>query len=84
MRVHRPLAVCLLLFAPAAFAQSAGITGRVIDRTGAVVPGTSITVISAATGAERKVVTNEDGYYTVPLLPPANIALPSSTSASSP
>ena len=70
MRVHRPLAVCLLLFAPAGFAQSAGITGRVTDRTGAVVPGTSITVISAATGAERKVVTNEDGYYTVPLLLP--------------
>ena len=40
MPVHRPLAVCLLLFAPAAFAQSAAITGRVTDRTGAVVPGT--------------------------------------------
>jgi hypothetical protein len=61
----------LILFAAgSAYAQTARITGRVTDATGAVVPGTSITVTNAGTGAERKVSANEDGYYTVPLLPP--------------
>ncbi len=70
--VLRP-ALCALLatvVAPWCLAQTAQITGRVTDSTGAVIPGTSITVTNVATGAERKVTTNEVGYYTVPLLPP--------------
>ena len=51
-------------------AQTAEITGRVTDATGAVVPGTNITVTSVGTGAERKVSANQDGYYAVPLLLP--------------
>ena len=50
--------------------QTAQITGRVTDATGAVVPGTAITVTNAATGIERKASTNEAGYYTAPLLLP--------------
>ncbi len=56
-------------------AQSARIAGRVTDATGAVVPGTKITVTNAGTGAERKVSVNEDGYYTVPLLLPGEYRL---------
>ena len=52
------------------FAQTATITGRVTDPTGAVIPGTKITVTNEATGVSRTVETNETGYYTVPLLPP--------------
>ncbi len=70
MRASRKLGIFAILFAWNAFAQSARITGRVTDVTGAVVPGTLITVTSASTGAERKVTTNQEGYYTVPLLLP--------------
>ncbi len=53
-----------------AFGQTSQVTGRVTDPTGAVIPGAQITVLNVATGVDRKVNTNEDGYYTVPLLPP--------------
>src|SRR5258708_4318252 len=59
-----------LIAAGTAFAQTAQITGRVTDATGAVVPGTSIVVTNVGTAADRSVTTNQDGYYTVPLLPP--------------
>ena len=51
-------------------AQTALITGRVTDASGAVVPATSITVTNVATASDRKVATNEDGYYTVAQLLP--------------
>ena len=41
------------------------ILGTVADATGAVVPGTNITVTNAATTNERKVSANADGYYSV-------------------
>jgi hypothetical protein len=74
-RFKRLISACLLgfaaFFAPGhALAQTAQITGRVTDATGAVVPATSITVTNVATAIDRKVSTNEDGYYTVPLLLP--------------
>lgn len=64
------LALVAILFSVALSAQTATVTGRVADTTGAVVPGTKISVINIATGAERIVSANEVGYYTVPLLPP--------------
>jgi hypothetical protein len=60
----------LALFAAGAAAQSARIGGRVTDRSGSVVPLTSVTVTNAETGAGRKVTTNDEGYYVVPLLQP--------------
>ena len=72
--------LALFFAAVTANAQTARITGRITDATGAVVPGTSITVINAGTAAERRVDANEDGYYTVPLLPPGEyrlVAIPS-------
>ncbi len=66
--------LCVLLvlecLAPLSFGQTAQVTGRVTDSTGAVVPGVAITVTNVATGVDRKAATNEAGYYTVPLLPP--------------
>jgi len=56
--------------APAAYAQTAQVTGRVTDTTDAVIPGTTIRVINVATAASREVTTNAVGYCTVPLLPP--------------
>src|SRR5216684_1911250 len=72
--------VLLLLFAwdlpPSAFAQSAAnLTGTIVDQNGAVVPGVNVTISNTATGLQRQVVTNEEGYFIVPALPPANYAL---------
>src|SRR5262245_43898554 len=72
-------ALAVLLFASAAIAQvtTATITGRVVDPQGAVVPGAKVTVTHRGTGAERSVVTNSDGEYTITTLPPGryNIAV---------
>lgn len=55
---------------PEAFAQNAQITGRITDASGAVIPGTYITLTNTGTGVDRKVTASDDGYYTVPLLLP--------------
>jgi len=46
------------------------IVGAVKDQTGAVIVGAEVTVVSRATGDQRRVVTNNEGNYSVPLLPP--------------
>ena len=66
------LVLLLGALACAAFAQTATITGRVSDTTGALIPGVPITVTNVATGVDRKTATNESGYYAVPLLPPGS------------
>src|SRR3954452_16139142 len=45
------------------------ITGTTTDQTGSVLPGVTVTVKNADTGAARSVVTNEAGVYTASLLP---------------
>ena len=64
--------VASILFAVGAFAQTAQLSGRITDSTGATVPGTSLTLRNIATGAERQTQTNELGLYNVPLLPPGS------------
>ncbi|MDX1984814.1 MAG: carboxypeptidase regulatory-like domain-containing protein [Bryobacteraceae bacterium] len=54
----------------AAFPQTAQLTGRVLDSSGAAMPGAAITVRSLATSAERATETNDSGLYTIPLLQP--------------
>jgi len=54
-----------------AFAQTAQVTGRISDATGAVVPGAQITLSNTGTGFKRDTVTNDEGYYTILLLQPA-------------
>ncbi len=44
------------------------IEGRVMDPTGAVLPGVEITVTSESTQQNRTSLTNEIGLYTIPLL----------------
>ncbi len=41
-----------------------------VDNSGAVLPGASVTVTSADTGFTRTVVTGDDGLYTLALIPP--------------
>ncbi|HUF02748.1 MAG TPA: carboxypeptidase regulatory-like domain-containing protein [Aridibacter sp.] len=63
-----------LIFAAAAFAQSTGtIEGRVVDVTGAVIVGASVTV--EAEGFQRNAVTNESGDYSVGGIPAGSYAV---------
>jgi hypothetical protein len=63
----------LVLCASSAFAQSqttGRIAGTVKDERGALIVGAEISVSSKTTAGERKVTTDSDANYTVPLLPP--------------
>lgn len=45
------------------------IEGRVVDESGAVLPGAAVTVRNAATGVSRETSTDPNGVYRAPLLP---------------
>lgn len=67
--------VCLLILCTSAFPQSqttGRIAGIVKDQKGALIVGAEITVRSKTTAAERKVTTDNEANYNVPLLPPGN------------
>lgn len=69
-------ALLLSLSAVLAFAQSTGtIQGVVTDRTGAVIPGASVSVRNIDTGVEINSTTNASGFYTVPALNPGRYAV---------
>jgi outer membrane receptor protein involved in Fe transport len=64
-------AVLLLLPRPvAAQERFGGLTGIVTDTSGAVLPGTTVTITSKDTGAVRSVVTGDSGQYSVQDLDP--------------
>ena len=64
------LAVLVSLGATTAWAQAtAQINGRVIDSSGAVLPGVTITATQIETGLRREVVTDETGSYALLNLP---------------
>src|SRR5208337_4039227 len=50
-------------------------TGTVMDPSGAVVPGTLVTVTEKDKGFSRSVTTSNDGSYEIPLLPPGRYVL---------
>jgi hypothetical protein len=60
------LAVPLLAVGP-----TGTVVGTVSDPSGAVVPGARVTVRNQETNATREALTNGDGDFSVPLLPPA-------------
>src|ERR1051325_9752962 len=80
LRLNAPRALVLLLAAccsclllsSRALGQSATATlsGSVVDQNGAILPGAAVTVMNTGTSAQRKATTNNDGGFTVPLLPP--------------
>jgi hypothetical protein len=54
----------------ALFAQSASVTGRITDPTGAVVPQASVKVESVESGFNTTTLSDEQGYYNFPSLQP--------------
>src|ERR1700693_3180307 len=79
LRIHSLLrtllfgAVLLALSACGVFAQELGsIVGTVTDPSGGAVPAVAITVTNQRTGlVARTTITNADGNYEVPDLPPS-------------
>jgi hypothetical protein len=69
------------LLAPRASAQggasTAGVSGKVTDATGGVLPGVTITVTNLATNQQRSVVTNEEGVYRFAGLQPGKYSIAS-------
>jgi outer membrane receptor protein involved in Fe transport len=57
--------------ASTAWAQSAtaSLEGTIVDQTGALMPGVTVTVVQTATGLTRNTVTDENGIFRLPLLP---------------
>ncbi len=64
--------VCAAAVTPRARAQAATATlsGTVVDENGAVIPGASVTVSNAATGLQRRLLTDDVGRFNFPVLPP--------------
>ena len=66
--------VTALALPPLALAQSqaptAEINGRVVDAQGGVLPGVTVNATNPETGYNRSAVTNEEGVFVLPLLPP--------------
>jgi hypothetical protein len=75
-RVWALLAV-LALAPTMALAQSdtAAMTGFVRDPSGAVVPNATVNIRNEATGVERRLTSNQDGYFVASSLPPGSTQL---------
>jgi hypothetical protein len=72
--LHRfgALVLLFLIFASGSLlAQTATLTGQVLDPSGAAIPNATITVNSAATGITRTTTSTGAGLYTFAALPPA-------------
>jgi hypothetical protein len=52
-------------------AQTASVSGTVRDSSASLVPDATVTATNIGTGAERTTVTNSDGFYAIPDLPPS-------------
>ncbi|HEY0460499.1 MAG TPA: TonB-dependent receptor [Pyrinomonadaceae bacterium] len=69
--------LCIGFLAVFAFAQTnkATISGSVTDAQGAIVSGAAVKVRNIATGAEREVTSNDEGFFEVPLLEIGNYSV---------
>ncbi|MGH9340037.1 MAG: carboxypeptidase regulatory-like domain-containing protein, partial [Acidobacteriota bacterium] len=63
-----PGLVIFLLAAAPLFAQESGIQGVVQDETESVIPGADVRVTHLSTGIAKTAVTDDVGFYSVPLL----------------
>jgi hypothetical protein len=70
------IAVLMVLMACSAFAQSAGsLRGTVADKTGAILPGATVTLINEATKFTRTATTDPKGQYFFAAVDPGNYTL---------
>ena len=64
--------ICLIGSLTVSAQTSGDITGLVTDSSGAAVVGATVSVSNKATGAVRRVTTNNEGLYTFPSLLPGD------------
>jgi hypothetical protein len=70
-RIAFSCALALVLTSGAALAQSTGeLAGRVTDESGAVLPGVTVTATQTDTAFARTVVTDGEGAWVMPNMPP--------------
>ncbi len=70
--ILRLLVVCLLalVVSPHLHGQATGsFSGNILDKSGAAVPGATVTATSEGTGLARDVKADSAGHYLIPLLP---------------
>ncbi|MGI8958327.1 MAG: carboxypeptidase regulatory-like domain-containing protein [Bryobacteraceae bacterium] len=68
--------VSVLSFQPPVFAQETGqLRGRITDSSEGVVIGATVEAVNVATQVSRTTVSNELGYYSIPLLPAGGYTL---------
>jgi hypothetical protein len=65
------LAICPFLYGQA----TGSFSGTVSDKTGSVISGATVRVVSQATGLSREAKTDDSGHYLIPLLPVANYTI---------
>ena len=53
-----------------AYAQNALVTGSIKDQSGAVMPGVTLTARNQDTGLARNAVSDGNGHFRLPALPP--------------
>jgi hypothetical protein len=73
--ILRAAASLLFVAAPVAFGQLAGsgtINGTIVDPSGSVVPGVTVTIHNSETGVDRKTESNDAGLYTAAFLSPGH------------
>ena len=61
--------VCLAVSTAGAQTFRGGISGRITDESGAVLPGVNVTATNTATGVSRSTVTSTTGDFSLPDLP---------------
>src|SRR4029450_5834841 len=72
MRVRRIVGTALIIFAALigarpTFAQEATLSGTISDQTASVLPGASVTAVHQASGNVFVAVTDDRGFYRLPL-----------------
>src|SRR4030095_9940369 len=79
IRARLALGVCLVVLVTSvpAFSQAnvGRIFGNISDTSGALMPGTTVTITDVDRGVSRTLVTDEAGAYNAPSLPPGNYKL---------
>ena len=65
----------IALFVSGLHAQSSSLSGVVTDETGGVFPGAEISILNEANGLQRTVISNDEGLYVFPQLPPGSYTL---------
>src|ERR1700740_1631699 len=65
------ITLALILAAPSILrAQTAQVTGTILDTSGAAFVGVTVTATNAATSIERSTTSSDTGAYTISTLPP--------------